>query len=84
MEKISFCSKEEGTVELYVLEQTTIGGVNYILVTDTEEGDGEAFVLKENPSSDDAENIYDIVDDDKELEAVWQVFSTLLDDIDLV
>ncbi len=84
MEKISFCSKDEGTVELYVLEQTTIGGVNYILVTDTEEGDGEAFVLKENPSSDDTENIYDIVEDDKELEAVGQVFSTLLDDIDLV
>ena len=55
MEKISFCSPEEGTVDLYVLEQTTIGGVNYILVTDTEEGDGEAFILKENPSSDDSE-----------------------------
>ena len=83
MEKISFCSPEEGTVDLYVLEQTTIGGVNYILVTDTEEGDGEAFILKENPSSDDSENVYDIVEDDEELQAVGQVFESLLEDVDL-
>ncbi|MBE5858456.1 MAG: DUF1292 domain-containing protein [Lachnospiraceae bacterium] len=83
MEKISFCSPEEGTVDLYVLEQTTIGGVNYILVTDTEEGDGEAFILKENPSSDDSENVYDIVEDDEELQAVGQVFGSLLEDVDL-
>ena len=81
MEKISFCSPEEGTVDLYVLEQTTIGGVNYILVTDTEEGDGEAFILKENPSSDDSENVYDIVEDDEELQAVGQVFGSLLEDV---
>lgn len=84
MEKISFSSPEEGTVELYVLEQTTIGGVNYLLVTDTEEEDGEAFILKENPASDDAENVYDIVDNDEELKAVGQVFSNLLDDVDLI
>ena len=83
MEKISFCSPEGGTVDLYVLEQTTIGGVNYILVTDTEEGDGEAFILKENPSSDDSENVYDIVEDDEELQAVGQVFGSLLEDVDL-
>jgi uncharacterized protein YrzB (UPF0473 family) len=83
MEKISFCSPEEGTVDLYVLEQTTIGGVNYILVTDTEEGDGEAFILKENPSSDNSENVYDIVEDDEELQAVGQVFGSLLEDVDL-
>ena len=83
MEKISFCSPEEGTVDLYVLEQTTRGGVNYILVTDTEEGDGEAFILKENPSSDDSENVYDIVEDDEELQAVGQVFGSLLEDVDL-
>ena len=34
---------------MYVLEQTTLFGVNYILVTDDEESeDGSFFVLKEN------------------------------------
>ena len=83
MEKISFCSPEEGTVDLYVLEQTTLGGVDYILVTDTEEGDGEAFIMKENPQSTDSENVYDIVEDDDELQAVAEVFENLLEDVDL-
>ena len=45
-EKITFSFDDE-TVDFYVLEQTRIGGVNYILVTDTEEGDGEALILKD-------------------------------------
>ena len=46
-EKITF-ETEDGDIELYVLEQTTLFGVNYILVTDDEESeDGSFFVLKE-------------------------------------
>ena len=37
MEKITFVPDGEEAVEFYVLEQTTIAGVNYILVTDAEE-----------------------------------------------
>ena len=37
MEKITFVPDGEEAVDFYVLEQTTIGGVNYILVTDAEE-----------------------------------------------
>ena len=43
-EKIMFHPEGEEPVEFYVLEQTRIGGVDYILVTDVEEGDGEAAV----------------------------------------
>ena len=44
-EKITF-ETEDGDIELYVLEQTTLFGVNYILVTDDEESeDGSFFVL---------------------------------------
>ena len=48
MEKITFMPDGENSVDFYVLEQTTIGGVNYILVTDAEEDDedGEAYILK--------------------------------------
>lgn len=39
MEKIKFMSEEMKTeVEFFVLEQTRINGVSYILVTDSEEG----------------------------------------------
>jgi len=84
MEKITFRLSEEESVDLYVIEQTTIGGVNYILVTDVEEGDGDAFILKENPASDSSENVYDEVDNDEELQAVAKVFESLLEDIDLI
>lgn len=46
MERIAFkMDGEDAMVDFYVLEQTTIGGVTYILVTDAEEeDDGEAYI----------------------------------------
>ncbi|MDE7477463.1 MAG: DUF1292 domain-containing protein [Lachnospiraceae bacterium] len=86
MEKITFMPDgEEDEVDFYVLEQTTIGGVNYILVTDAEEGeDGEAYILKAAPDADDKEQVYSMVEDDGELAAVAGVFENMLDDIDLI
>ena len=67
-----------------MLEQTRLGGINYILVTDVEDGDGDAFILKDLSDETSEEAIYEIVDDDAELDAVATVFENLLDDIDLV
>ena len=47
LEKITFNPGTEESVEFFVLEQTRIGGYNYILVTDFEDGDGEALILKD-------------------------------------
>ena len=47
MEKIKFLAEDGESMEWYVLEQTTVGGINYILVTDAEEGDAEALILKD-------------------------------------
>ena len=84
LEKITFCPEGEGPVEFYVLEQTRIGGHNYILVTDVEEGDGDALILKDMSQDGEEESIYDVVSDDEELEAVSGVFADMLEDIDLV
>ena len=86
MEKITFKPEgEEAEVDFYVLEQTTIGGVNYILVTDAEEEeDGEAYILKALPGADKQEQVYSIVEEDDELAAVAGVFENMLDDIDLI
>ena len=85
MEKIKFMLDTKESVEFYVLEQTKLGGISYILVTDTEEGDGEALILKETAeNSDRKESIYEIVSDDTELSAVAAVFENLLEDIDLL
>ena len=70
LEKITFRPEGEEPVEFYVLEQTRIGGHNYILVTDVEEGDGDALILKDMSQDGEEESIYDVVSDDEELEAV--------------
>ena len=83
MEKIIFEADGE-TAEFYVLEQTILGGVPYLLVTPDAEGDSEALILKDLSGTEDLEAVYEIVDDDTELQAVAAVFSELLEDIDLV
>ena len=85
MEKIKFMLDTKESVEFYVLEQTKLGGISYILVTDAEEGDGEALILKEAAeNSDRKESVYEIVSDDTELSAVAAVFENLLEGIELL
>lgn len=84
LEKITFIPEgEETPVDFYVLEQTKLGGVTYILVTDEQEGDGEALILKDLSTEEDAEALYEVVSEDDELQAVAAVFENLLDDIEL-
>lgn len=71
----------EQPVEFYVLEETTIGGIDYFLVTDTEEEDGEALILKDLSQKEEEEAVFEIVTDDKELDAVAAVFESLLEDV---
>ncbi len=81
MEKITFQAVGEEPVDFYVLEQTTVAGVNYILVTEDEDGDCDALILKDLSSAEDTEADYVIVEDEKELNAVAQIFENLLDDV---
>lgn len=83
MEKIAFALEGEEAAWFYVLEQTTIGGRHYILVTQEEEGDSEAFILKEVSEGKGTESVYEMVEDDTELSAVASVFENLLEDIRL-
>lgn len=82
LEKITFRPEDGETVDFYVLEQTRIGGSNYILVTDVEEGDGEALILKDLSKDGEEEGVFAIVSDDEELDAVAGVFESMLDDVD--
>lgn len=84
MEKITFRPDGEAPVDFYVLEQTRIGGYNYILVTDCEDGDGDALILKDLSGDGEEESVYTIVSGDEELNAVAGVFENMLEDVDLV
>lgn len=84
MEKIKFMSDDTGREEeFFVLEQTKVNGISYILVTDSEEDDAECLILKDTSKAEDTESVYEIVEDDVELGALLKVFEELLEDVDI-
>ena len=84
-EKIIFVDEDGNEIEMYVIEETRINNVNYLLVTD-DEGDSEeaeAYILKDISNDEDEEAVYEIVDDESEEDYIGRVFSELLEDIDI-
>ncbi len=84
MEKITFTPEDGNPVDFYVLEQTRIGGFDYLLVTDSAEDDGEALILRDLSRTEEKDAVYEIVDDDETLSAVAAVFEKIMDDVDIV
>ncbi len=83
MEKIRF-QLEDGTFnEFYVEEQTRIGGISYLLVSDSMEDEASAYILKDVSKDTSLEALYEIVEDEEELQAVFKVFEQMLEDVDL-
>ena len=84
MEKIKFSFPDgEEAREFFVLEKTRIAGVDYILVTDSEEDDAECWILKDLSGDGEEEACYEIVEDDSVLAAVSYVLEEMLDDLDI-
>ena len=84
MEKIKFTDPDTGEcLEFYVLEQTRINNRDYLLVTVDEDGDSDAFVLKDLSEDTEKEADYEIVEEEAELESIAKVFSEMLEDVDI-
>ena len=79
MEKIKFES-EDGIIEFFVEEQTTVAGITYLLVSDSQDDEANAYILKDISIDTDAEAEYVMVEDDTEFDAVSGVFASMLDD----
>ena len=82
MEKIKFQSEDGTAVEFYVEEQTSIGGISYLLVSDSMEEEASAYILKDISDAESQEACYEMVEDDEELEAVFKVFQQMMDEVD--
>ena len=85
MEKITLQGEDGKEIALYVEEQTRINGCSYLLVSDAadENGDVQAYILKDISADTSLEACYVFVEDEKELEAVSSVFAQMLEDTDL-
>ena len=81
---VNFLDSETGeNVEFFVLEETKINGINYLLVTDNEDEDGDAYILKEI-KEESGDIILEMIDDDNELDYIGRIFEEKLDDVDLI
>ena len=83
MEKVVFVDPEtKETIEFFVVEETQINGVKYLLVTEEEDGDSDAYILEEL-SNDKEDIVYSMVEDDEKLTALGKVFAELIDVADI-
>ena len=74
---------DDGNLELEILEETVVNGVNYILVTDAPEGeDGTCYVMKDISAPEDEEADYVFAEGD-EAESVRDVFAKMLEGEDI-
>ena len=73
-------TKEE--IEFFVVEETQINGKKYLLVTEEEDGDSDAYILEELEKDKD-DIVYGMVEDDATLTALGKVFAELIDDADI-
>lgn len=67
-------------LEFYIVEQTCIGGVTYLLAAEEAEADSDAWILKE-VRTEGADAWYEFVEDDVEFDAISRVFEETLEDI---
>ena len=83
--KILFLDEDGSEIEFRVIEQTTIAGHTYLLVEDCEassEDESVVLIMKEVQLEDDYVS-YEIVEDDKELDMISDIFNALLDGLEV-
>lgn len=86
MEKLTFVTEDQESVDFYIIEETRVNGINYLLVTeseDEEDEEAEAYILRDTSKAEDTEAVYEFVESEEELDAVSRIFAELLEDMDL-
>ena len=78
--KITVLGEDGQEAELYVLEETKINGMYYLLAADSEGDDGECYILKDVSRPEDTEAVYEFVENDAESEFVLRIFEALMED----
>lgn len=82
---ITFITEDGDEALFHVIEETRINGINYLLVLDDIEGEEtEALILKDVSAETETEAIYEIVEDEKELRTVADLFGEILEDTEFV
>ena len=78
---VNFTTDNGEEIPFFVVEETKIAGENYLLVTDSEDDEADAYILRE-VSENTEESFYEMLEDDDKINAISKVFAELLDDVD--
>ena len=81
--RITVLDEDGNEVELYVLEETKINGMYYLLAADSAEDDGECYILKDVSGPSDTEAVYEFVENEDESDYVFKIFEALMEDSDI-
>jgi nitrogen regulatory protein PII-like uncharacterized protein len=78
---VNFTTDNGEKIPFFVVEETKIAGENYLLVTDSEDDEADAYILRE-VSENTEESFYEMLEDDDKINAISKVFAELLDDVE--
>lgn len=83
MEKVIFVDPDTNEeIEFFVVEETQLNGQKYLLVTEEEDGDSDAYILREIADKED-DVIYELVEEEAELTAIGKIFAELIEDANI-
>ena len=82
---ITFTDENGNQIEFEIIEETRINGVNYILVTDdVENEEADAYILKDVSSDEDEDAVYEMVEEESEIDYIGKIFAETLEDVEII
>ena len=78
---VNFTTDNGEEIPFFVVEETKIAGENYLLVTDSEDDEADAYILREVSENTEV-SFYEMLEDDDKINAISKVFAELLDDVE--
>ncbi len=74
MKSLEFTSDDGEILVFFVLEETKINGVHYLLVTESQDEETDCYILKDLSNEEDKEAVYEFVENDEELDSIGRRF----------
>lgn len=83
---VFFVTEDGENIEFNIIDETKLNGISYILVTDSPQDEsGDCYIMKDTSSEDEEEANYIFVEDENELNAVFEIFEKMMDeDIEII
>ena len=80
MDEIVFVNEQQKEEKFFVLEQTQLNGNSYLLASKNPDDEEEGVWIFRQSSTNGEEVCYELLEDDREIDAVISVFEALLNE----